>query len=406
MFTRLYKILFSLLLLLLSLFIKRNKKMLAFGSWDGQLYLDNSRYLFEYVIENYKDFVCIWVGSPKIEALLPKSPNVIFVKKNSLRSMRYLLRCKFMFCTQMHNEDLCSYNVFRKATITYLHHGMPIKKWGADSAEGHKDFTPRGVKKLVKRIDASYISYDYFTVSSKSHALSSVSSLDYRGCTLEKCLPFGTPRNDFLIRNKNNAFYIGELKKQYASTLHFNGDKKVIMYLPTYRRKGDGQFSFFNIKEEEMLLLESLLDKYGFILIEKSHYAARRGQIDDSKSPLLIQSPLNVNIQEMLLFTDVLISDYSGAFLDFLLLDRPVIHFIYDYEYYSNIDSGLYYSLDEFVAGEAPRTFEELLNSIKTCFDGIDNCKEEREHVLKRFLEYEKGVASQSLFNRIVLEAS
>ena len=204
--------------------------MLAFGSWKGELYIDNSRYLFEYVYKNCANFKCVWVGTKAVRALIPSLPNVVFVRKDSIRATLYLLRCKYMFCSQMHNDDLCSYNVFRKAIITYLHHGMPLKKWGSDSAEGHKNFIPNGFKKILKKIDSSFISYDFFTVSSSEHSKTNVSSLDYRGCTLEKCLPYGTPRNDFLIANRDNADFINKLKRHYAELLGFDCQKKIITF--------------------------------------------------------------------------------------------------------------------------------------------------------------------------------
>ena len=41
--------------------------------------------------------------------------------------------------------------------------------------------------------------------------------------------------------------------------------------------------------------------------------------------------------------SDILVTDYSSCFFDFLILDRPIIHFLYDYDYYKEKDRGLYY---------------------------------------------------------------
>ena len=158
------------------------------------------------------------------------------------------------------------------------------------------------------------------------------------------------------------------------------------------------------MKQNDLSELNKILNEHNYILIEKSHFAAVN--IDDKAprfTPSIFQANVDVNVQEMLLFTDVLISDYSGAFLDFLLLDRPVIHYVYDYSFYSERDSGLYYNLDDFASGDTPSTFEQLLNSISDAVTGKDAYFERRKLVLERFMKYENGTASKSLFKRIVL---
>ena len=39
----------SILLIIVSLFVKRNESYVAIGSWSGERYADNSRYLAEYL---------------------------------------------------------------------------------------------------------------------------------------------------------------------------------------------------------------------------------------------------------------------------------------------------------------------------------------------------------------------
>ena len=58
----------SVYALALSVFIIRNEKWIAFGSWVGELYSDNSKYLAEYMLSLNKqnDYTLIWVGNTKI----------------------------------------------------------------------------------------------------------------------------------------------------------------------------------------------------------------------------------------------------------------------------------------------------------------------------------------------------
>ena len=104
----------------------------------------------------------------------------------------------------------------------------------------------------------------------------------------------------------------------------------------------------------------------------------------------------------MLLFTNILISDYSGAYLDYLLLDRPIIHYVYDYEYYKNVDSGLYYDIEDFSAGFVAYTFEELIESLSSVLEGIDPYKTKREYVKNKYMTYEIGKASDIITKNVL----
>ena len=68
----------------------------------------------------------------------------------------------------------------------------------------------------------------------------------------------------------------------------------------------------------------------------------------------------NIDTQELLLMTDLLVTDYSGCYVDFLMLDRPILHFAYDRQYYEKADRGLYFNLDEVAGGAIVGDFETL----------------------------------------------
>lgn len=394
MIKKIKRIFFSLGCCILGLFIRRKKDHLAFGSWEGKLYIDNSRYLFEYILKTYKNVTLIWIGNESVKNKVPHEENVKVYRKNSVRSVFALLKCQYMFCSQTHEVDLCSYNVYTGAIITYLHHGMPLKKWGADSAAGHSDFRSTGIKRVFRKLIAAEIEYQYFVTSSPYHDKTNLTALDYRGCTEEKNVHSGTPRNDMLINYSRD--YAQALKKRYAEKIGFDEEKKVILYLPTYRRQGTPTRSFSKgLREEEDQMLHECLLLHNAVLIEKNHYAEdkRHGDEEYQKEDV-IHLNQNVNIQEMLLFTDILISDYSGAFLDFVLLDRPVILYAYDYEEYKNRDSGLYYSIEEFAAGRIVKDVKGVTDSIALYFANPTEDQDLRRAVRNKFMSYEKGIAS------------
>ena len=62
---------------------------------------------------------------------------------------------------------------------------------------------------------------------------------------------------------------------------------------------------------------------------------------------------------------DMLITDYSSCFFDYLITNRPIIHYLYDYDYYVKEDRGVYYDVMDVVAGDTPKTFRIRVRYMK-----------------------------------------
>lgn len=389
----------KLVLSFLSLFIRRRGDRVAIGSWSGVRFVDNSRYLAEYLSAARPDITLYWVGSRDIRAEVERAlPRVIFLEKDKLRSDIKLLSCRYFFFSQMHNPDIASADVFRGATLTYLHHGMPIKKWAAD---GLNQGAP---KQTLKYRFSSWLSgerrkYDYFPISSAPHGKTYETALAYKGYTKERALPFGTPRNDMLVRYDEKQ--AADCRRAFAASLGYPEGARVILYLPTYRRLSEDVFSFATLSPEEETRLDAILAKENAVIVEKSHMAENTRFDYREKARIKFADP-RANAQELLLSADALISDYSGAFVDYVLLDRPVIHYAYDYDHYKNVDSGLYYEIEEFAAGEVCYDFDGLLSALSDLLSGKDAFAARRAHVRETYVSYEKGDASARIVQAVI----
>ncbi len=383
-------------LFVIRLFVRRDSNFVGIGSWCGKRYVDNSRYLAEYIDANEKDIHIYWVGEKDIENDVKSHlRNCEFLQINRFRTNVKLLKCKYFFFSQMHSADISKCNVFQGAVLCYLHHGMPIKKWGQDGLNQRR----KGFKSRITDVitDANR-HYDYFVSSSPLHDKTNITSLSNRGCVMEKNIHSGTPRNDMFFSAPIDTDYY---KSQYSRHLNFGMEKKVILYVPTFRRTKTDVFSFSKLDSSQSLLINDLLTTYKAIIIEKSHFAEKNIN-NKGRNGNIIFADSNLNIQEMMLFTDFLISDYSGAFLDYILLDRPVIHFAYDYDYYKNVDSGLYYDIKDFAAGRIVYTIDELICEIEQLLNNNDLYAEKRSYVREKYMAYEEGHASFQIVNRVI----
>ena len=389
----------SCFLIFVSIFLTRKENMIAFGSWGGKFLIDNSFYLARYIKNLFPNYLVYWVGEKNLKEMCEEN-GFIFLEKNTFSSDFRLLRCKYLFFSQMPNDDISASNVYVKSITCYLHHGMPIKKWGNDAIGFKKRCSI--FRKIYKAITGISIHFNFFATSSELHDKSNLTSLSSRGCTDKKNLKCGTPRNDFLIN------ITMEEKKRIVETLNnklgISRDKKVILYLPTFRRKSENIFSFCNIGNESLDKLNYILEKNNAIIIEKSHIAEKKLKRNENNSRNIIALDASINVQELYLISDCLISDYSGAFLDDLFLDKPIIHFVYDYDYYKEVDSGLYYPIEEFAAGPVAYDFVALAKTINIVLQQKDLYVERRKYIKERYMSYEQGNACRLIFNKVIMK--
>lgn len=400
------KVLFgSIFALLMHPFIRRNEKNIAFGAWCGELFIDNSMYLLQYAIKNYapKGYNLYWVGTEAVRGVLPS--NVHFIELNAFSSIPTLLKCKYFFFSQVHNSDISAFNVFKGAVLCFLDHGNIVKKCGMDDPgyHGEYDYDSFGpLKRMYFSLTGSDIRYDYIVVSTDENIPTYQTSYAFRIDEHTKYVKSGLPRNEILFDETIRH----SVKEKYASLLGFDSEKKTIIYLPTFRRRSEQIFSFTLLPDEERKILYRILDKHNAIILEKNHFAADKFKCNheqgDNEHVLKVEKP--VNIQEMLAFCDIQISDYSGCFLDYLVVDRPIIHFLYDYEEYRDHDSGLYYPKEEFCAGRDVDNTTELFEELDLLLSGIDNYRNRRETVRKHFLTYENGNASSIILKEVLGE--
>src|SRR5207245_1086903 len=100
----------------------------------------------------------------------------------------------------------------------------------------------------------------------------------------------------------------------------------------------------------------------------------------------------------------ILITDYSSVFFDFMLLDRPVIFYPYDFDEFLIESTHLYYDYYKELPGPFAKNEEELFELIKT-IELIFNQKEYREKYDKfknRFNYYKDGKSCERLYNRLL----
>ncbi|MCU9589578.1 CDP-glycerol glycerophosphotransferase family protein [Bacillus velezensis] len=179
------------------------------------------------------------------------------------------------------------------------------------------------------------------------------------GVGLENVIASGVPRTDFFFDEEKKE----TAKKWIYTEYPFLKDKKVILFAPTFR--GDGQQSAhypFEVLDFKRLYRE-LKNEYIFLL--KIHpFVQNKPNFSYQYSDFFYDFSSFREINELLLVTDILITDYSSVCFEYALLNKPMIFFSYDVDDYTR-KRDFYYDYFEFIPGPLAKTTEQIISTIK-----------------------------------------
>ena len=101
-----------------------------------------------------------------------------------------------------------------------------------------------------------------------------------------------------------------------------------------------------------------------YVLLVRSHYLERL-VVPPSAAEAVIDVSAEHDTTPLLAAADALITDYSSVMFDYVLLDRPMIYYVPDYDDYVHHARGTYFSLAEVAPGPLAFTEEELFAALR-----------------------------------------
>ncbi|MBU4274827.1 CDP-glycerol glycerophosphotransferase family protein [Patescibacteria group bacterium] len=385
----------------LSYLAPRSRKIWAFGTERN--FTDNFKYLFLYVANNEKDKVkAVWISRSKNVAKQLREEGYKAYLDNSFWGIYYALRSKYYFL----NENSADINFWLSGGTKkiILYHAMPFKKVGYDATKGkYSSFLePKGIKKIILRLLIPWGFERKDFVIATSPLFQKIMASAFR-VNEDKVIITGSPRNDIFFNEIKNSD-LGDDKSiiQQIKDLKDKG-KKIIFYLPTWRDTGGNPLADANF---DFSILKKFLNLNNAIFISKFHIRTDVNEKDWQKmnSEEFLVLPSNTDIYQILPRTDILITDYSSIFFDFLLINKPTIFFPYDFRKYVAEDRELYFDYDEFTPGPKVYNFKELLNQIEHFLKREDGYEKQREKIKNLCFSYVDGNSSQRIFKTIYNE--
>ncbi|HGF7163127.1 CDP-glycerol glycerophosphotransferase family protein [Enterococcus sp. FR202] len=310
--------------------LKKEKKII-FTSFSGRQFSDSPKVLFELISEDsrFKEYELVWAFNEPDKFQLPSGTRSISI--NSLSFFKEL----FSSSVWISNTSIEKLVPYKSKKIFYLNtwHGIPLKKIGKD--ETH-------VSSLVKKW-YTQVQFDLLTVCG-----------DYDDEIFKTVFPSspnhiktGLPRNLLLVQKKDRQ---AEIRKSFIEKHGLKEEVRLVLYAPTFRE-------FKSSKVNHIFNGDILPDlDSDTVLLLRTHYF--------EKINLERENVINVSdedLDELLLSTDCLISDYSSMMFDFYLLDKPIYMYAYDYDEYRDF-RGFYVDMRE--TYNIPILNEDGLNEI------------------------------------------
>ncbi|MDD7409783.1 CDP-glycerol glycerophosphotransferase family protein [Fusobacterium gastrosuis] len=383
-YVRLINFVKGFLLSLIFIPLPKKKSRIIFSSTGNIKYDHNSKYLFEYFLKNYSKFEIKYVvNDKKLKKELEKKLGNHFISTDNMKEILY---CLFSYTWIVSSLETPVGGTLQRINrlVIHLGHGTPLKNIGL----------------LEKKISFIKKIYYFFIRSNFSYVLATSENFkgimsNFLSIPLERILVEGQPRNDSVFLEKRPF-----LEKNFK----ISKNSKSILYAPTWRpNKETAIFPLVDIQLDE---LSDYLYKNNINIFLRVHPDFEE-KIDDKIVNLdrvyILDSKKVGDISEYLSCFDLLITDYSSIFIDFLLLQKPIIFLPYDYEEYKR---EIGFTVDYYTHTPGPKILlfsnflkeiSKLLNNknyyfierqrenrfFNICLDNT-NCKKMSEFIMKK----------------------
>ncbi|GAA1940029.1 hypothetical protein GCM10009837_77700 [Streptomyces durmitorensis] len=313
---------------------------------DAVLYFDGDspRAVHEELMRRGADVEHLWVTQDQ-QTKVPDGAKG--VEEHSAAWYEALARCR-RIVTAGHLPDF--FERRDGQTVVQTWNGAPLKRIGTDLTDtlyadhGHLDVLP----KLSRQWDV-LVSPNRFSTPHLGRALA------YEGEVMEA----GSPRNDVLFSEDR-----GKVAERVRRELDIDPGKRVILYAPTYRDHlaySPGRFRY-----EPALDLAAARDVLGddHVLLVRKH-PLTAGRLPGAGAPFVRDVSSHPRTAELLLISDVLVTDYSSLMFDFAHTGRPMLFHAYDLEHYRDTVRGFYLDFETSAPGPLLASTGEVVDALR-----------------------------------------
>ena len=168
----------------------------------------------------------------------------------------------------------------------------------------------------------------------------------------------GIPRTDVLFGEERIARTVSAVRRRYA----IPEGRRVILYAPTFR--GDAGAGARSIDDLDLRLMQQRLGEDHVLLVRLHPFVRARTPLAPELGGFAIDVSDHPDVNELLLASDVLITDYSSVIYEFALLGRSIAFFAPDHEAYER-ERGFYFDYRTGVPGPVFDTTPPLVDRLR-----------------------------------------
>lgn len=387
--------------------VPKTKNLWVITGFRGRGYLDNTKYFYEYILENHPEIDIYWLTNNIHVYRHLKAENKPVCMAGTKEYKKILSHAEIAITDHYVVSDYNPSLGFNdKIKVVQLWHGVGFKSMG--DANGVRNTGERGARysndilpvkgdsiftRIKKRIK-------YFFVA------------PYREL-FEKYFLFvcpGQERLDMIADiwkvPRENCFMAGHPRDLPMYSSEQQTDPKKIMYAPTYRfdakREMDMVQEFLDAAASVQTLMEEINGEF-YLRMHPHTWRNYRGKIKSTLKRfdrILLHEESDI-YKEIGTFS-IMISDYSSIALDFAQLDRPVIFHGSDYDWFVENEAGFNLDFPSVIPGPMTANWDETLEKVREYSENPEKDAKLREEKLKYF--FDKSVNGPDNSKRIVEE--
>ncbi len=304
--------------------------------------------------------------------------NIELLPLHSRKAQEYLLKSFAIFVKHSPIINIPFPLDYKKHKFINLWHGIPLKRIGVaslDTQDKLDDTINNHNRKCHCTIAASDI--DRLAMTATFYPLT------YNDVWLT-----GLPRHDFILREEDRL--PKSLRFDLSKIDSILNGRKFILYAPTFRNAQKD--AYYNFTQEKKNALYKYLEENNIVLGIREHMAdTAYSYSSELIHPNIFNAGNNVfeTIEPLYRRASLLITDYSSCFIDFMLTDKPMISFAYDYENYKENERGTFYDLDFVFPGDICRNLFEVLDTLqkyhKNNYTTMDNLYSIKKQIFHKY---------------------
>jgi CDP-glycerol glycerophosphotransferase len=243
------------------------------------------------------------------------------------------------------------------------------------------------IERFVLAILGNHPSYDLLILNSTEQKNTRAKAFKY-----DELLINGQPRNDVFFKDNVDPYLVGVDADVFHKCIKYKKKGyKLVAYCPTHRKPTEKFLSFKDTLDVKRL--NKFAEDNKIIFIFKYHTKTWKDHMYDlSGAKNILEYKKTCDIYPLLGKCDAMITDYSSIFVDYLLLDKPVVFFPFDHSHYVNGERALQFNYEEVTPGKKCFNYNELEAELKkVVVDGKDAYKKSRKEILKKFFDTADG---------------